>query len=188
MAYRRYRRYRGYRRSRAIRAKEIGEHLRKREEQKPILAEIRKARQPYRTPIGIALLNGILCCLGSAICVGIFWWVFHQLPSRRTYWRNETSEIVAPLVWLALVVVFAFGPAYLASRGRISFWLLSIAGTVPTIAMISRASWSYWAYFALASIALFIHLIGVQKEYQNRKADEEELRKRGYDPKDFDLS
>ncbi len=39
MAYRRYRRYRGYR-SRAIRAEEIGEWLRKREEQRPILAEI----------------------------------------------------------------------------------------------------------------------------------------------------
>jgi fatty acid desaturase len=186
MAYRRYRRYRGYRRSRTSRAKKMAEQLRKWEEQRPILAEIRQTRRPYRVSIAHVFLNGVISCLGSAICVGSFWWLVHFIASRRGCLRNDDA-LLTLLTRLAFVIAFSVGPAYLASRGGVSFCLLSVAGTVLTIAMIYQAPWSYWAYFGLASVTLFIHLIRAEQEYHDRKADEEELRKRGYDPKDFNL-
>jgi hypothetical protein len=183
MTYRRYRRYRGYRRSRAIRAKGIGEQLSKLSEQSAILAEIRQARPLYRPSIMNVFFNAMVGCFAAAASVGLFCWTIRHLAPPQAGSRG----VMRILTRIAIVIAFSVGPAWIASRGA-SFWLLSLSGAILTIEMIYRASWSYWGYFGLASVALCIYLVRAQKESHCRKADEEELRKKGYDPKDFDLS
>ena len=154
-------------------------------EQGAILETIRQGRPAYRQTITNAFATAFFSCVFAGVPVGIFWSTIDYLAKHA---HRLSISFMTILTWIAGIIAFSLAPAWLASRGRASFCSLSALGVILTLAMIGGASWSYWAYFFLATGAVCLYFLREQEKNYYRKFDEEELRKRGHDPKDFNLS